>query len=562
MMDKPDSSGGSYYAFEDEDDPSTVEEIDIETKDEEEVFLRKRGTWLSSLMPQAEIEDSPSQEPINEQKLSQFRLFALCVMWFGRAALWATVSIILLPKQVITILGISEDEDDDDNSNSNYKGTLLGVLTLVGAVVGIFAFPLFGSLSDKLQPKKCVWPVPFGKRRPFMFFGALATFVSCVLLGLSGQRGIYWAIPVAITWAGLSFSDAVCSAPYMALIPDLVSKTQFGASSGWMGTMNMLGNITIVGFGFLVPVISVAGVYSLLGALYLFTTLFTIIFTVEGKFVIDVSNLDSMYNESVDCIPGGWSTIGFLKSMVAPFKDKNFRWVFWTRFLFTAGFQIVSQYLEFFLDDVVERPYSLGFFELNDPVEAASVFIGIITIGSLASALASGILSDFFGRKPLIYISGGCMSVVTIVLIFCKTYWILTLFGFVFGVGYGCYISVDFALVSDVLPNKSEYGKDMGVWHNSWLVPVVIIPPMSGIALDILQDHSAESGVFSNFGYKTIFFVATIFLVLAVVFISKVDVGSERRPKVERVEEEPDVLYTSEIELEELSGEPEDLSKD
>ena len=37
--------------------------------------------------------------------------------------------------------------------------------------------------------------------------------------------------------------------------------------------------------------------------------------------------------------------------------------------------------------------------------------------------------------------------------------------GIVFGLGYGAYISVDWALATDVLPSMDDYARDMGVWH-------------------------------------------------------------------------------------------------
>ena len=35
----------------------------------------------------------------------------------------------------------------------------------------------------------------------------------------------------------------------------------------------------------------------------------------------------------------------------------------------------------------------------------------------------------------------------------------------VIGIGYGLYVTVDFALLLDVLPNEETKGNDMAVWH-------------------------------------------------------------------------------------------------
>ena len=42
-----------------------------------------------------------------------------------------------------------------------------------------------------------------------------------------------------------------------------------------------------------------------------------------------------------------------------------------------------------------------------------------------------------------------------------------------FGVGYGLYLAVDFALVMDVLPRKEDRARDLAVWHqvcHAWIM--------------------------------------------------------------------------------------------
>jgi hypothetical protein len=64
--------------------------------------------------------------------------------------------------------------------------------------------------------------------------------------------------------------------------------------------------------------------------------------------------------------------------------------VFWTRFLFTAGFQVITQFLQFFMRDAVPRPFEFLGLSLDDPEAAVSFFVGMVTLGSVVSALLSG----------------------------------------------------------------------------------------------------------------------------------------------------------------------------
>ena len=92
-------------------------------------------------------------------------------------------------------------------------------------------------------------------------------------------------------------------------------------------------------------------------------------------------------------------------------------------------------------------------------------------MGAIVSTLAAGVLSDRHGRKLMVYISGGIMGVVGLIFVFFHSFVLAVLMGVVFGLGYGAYESVDWALASDVLPSMDDYAKDMGVWHVAMVLP-------------------------------------------------------------------------------------------
>src|SRR5690606_4267911 len=60
----------------------------------------------------------------------------------------------------------------------------------------------------------------------------------------------------------LAFADAIASAPYSALIPDVVPVSQYGAASGWMGVLTMIGNLLGGGgTGFIIAYLHIIGIY-------------------------------------------------------------------------------------------------------------------------------------------------------------------------------------------------------------------------------------------------------------------------------------------------------------
>ena len=93
--------------------------------------------------------------------------------------------------------------------------------------------------------------------------------------------------------------------------------------------------------------------------------------------------------------------------------------------------------------------------------------------------------------------------------------------GLVFGLGYGAYTSVDWALACDVLPSQHDYAKDMGVWHIASMVPQVVFLPLAGLLLDVFQRVGQSMG-FGQLGYTVVFALACVLFVMGTVFVVKI----------------------------------------
>src|SRR5205085_6661639 len=136
-------------------------------------------------------------------------------------------------------------------------------------------------------------------------------------------------------------------------------------------------------------------------------------------------------------------------------RDRDFAWVFVTRLVMMLGIYTVQDFLQFYMRDVVRVP---------NPEQQTTNFIIILSLTSLFSAFIAGWLSDRFGRKRMVYLSGGLMALVGLIFILTQSLPVVLAAGAIFGLGCGAYISVDWALVADVLPWHRSYARDMGVW--------------------------------------------------------------------------------------------------
>eukprot|EP01087_Luapelamoeba_hula_P008626 TRINITY_DN2171_c0_g1_i1.p1 TRINITY_DN2171_c0_g1~~TRINITY_DN2171_c0_g1_i1.p1 ORF type:complete len:520 (+),score=57.15 TRINITY_DN2171_c0_g1_i1:151-1710(+) len=420
--------------------------------------------------------DMGERDADGRQRVTQGEMLSMSLYWLGRSSMWAAISILLLPTQVERMVG------------HNYKGTGLGLVNLVATTCTVLGFPLMGDISDRTRPRTYCG-VEGGKRLPFLCIGAFMLSVLMLIQSLLGNEGVAWIIPYTLVFMGIEIGDAIASAPYLALYPEIIPQSQYGVSSGWLGTMAMGGNlIGGAGLGLAIGHIGVVGCYVFLAGLILVSLLGTLVKTRENTTDHDVvvslpspddSNNDNDNNgndnnnnngdqaESFEAFESQTKpfTLGiFLRDVISPFYNSNFRWVFGTRFLFTAGFVIILSFLNYAMKDAVESYDIVGIGTMPNADVAASIFVGLVLTGSVLSSLLSGVLSDKFGRKLLVYISGSLMALVPFLLLFTFNYSLMLPLGFLFGLGYGGYISVDFALITDVLPSANAYGKDLGIW--------------------------------------------------------------------------------------------------
>ena len=428
---------------------------------------------------------------ISQPRMSHLRQALLSLYWFGTNAHWAAILLITLPKQAFLIGGDA------------VKGQTLGTVLLIGAFVSMIVAPLFGALSDRITTR-------WGRRRPWIVLGTLMNVVGIFGLIYFPRPNDMSSLPlfiVAFMW--VEFWNNVATAPFSALIPDIVPPDQRGSASGWYGLMSMLGNFA----GGLSALIftrngetNLVAIYYFIAAALVFGMLGTVLFVKEPEVTRKLP-------------PFQWGE--FLRGLIEPLRDHDFRWVFWTRFLMVMGTFTVQEFLQFFMRDVVKDFSLFGKPRAPDAESAVSLFITGLVFGAILSSLAAGVLSDRFGRKFMVYISSALQAIVPIVFIFYAPFGLVVSLGLVFGLGYGAYQAVDWALASDVLPSQDDYAKDMGVWHVAFTFPQVIATPIAGFMLDKFQVVGAQSGA-PNLGYTVIFSLATLYFILGTVLVRQI----------------------------------------
>src|SRR5690606_32689926 len=108
------------------------------------------------------------------------------------------------------------------------------------------------------------------------------------------------------------------------------------------------------------------------------------------------------------------------------------------------------------------------------------VLILLYTVGMMLTAVVAGRMSDRSGRRKVFVITSGLIMAVAAVLLAVAPTWPMAIVAaLLLGAGYGVYLSVDAALITQVLPAATDRAKDLGVINIANSAPQVLGPALS-----------------------------------------------------------------------------------
>lgn len=362
-----------------------------------------------------------------------------------------------------------------DFSEADKEG-ILALVTGAGAAVSLVANPLFGTFSDRTTSR-------FGRRVPWVFIGALLG-----TLGLVGLAGAPSVAAMTLLWCLVQLGCNGALASTTAAIPDQVPVRQRGT----IGGLSSMGTVAGILVGAAIGAV-VTGNFRL-G--FIICAVGLLAGMVPYLFLANDHVLDPKYKDEFT-----WPN--FAKGFwISPQKYPDFAWAWITRFLVNVGNHLVTLYLLFFLTDAV------GF---ENPEFGVLILTGIYAVLTLITAVIGGKWTDKVGkRKPFVIASSAIIALAALILAFFPT-WTGALAGAaVLGIGYGVYLAVDFALLTQVLPSSASRGKDMGVINVANSLPQVIAPLIAWPLVTILG------------GYVTLYVVAAAIGLLGAVFVVKI----------------------------------------
>ncbi len=355
------------------------------------------------------------------------------------------------------------------------KEFVFGLVTGLGSAVSVVANPLFGALSDRTTSR-------FGRRVPWVAGGAVAGALALLLLSVADSVAV-----MVLAWC---LAQAALNAMYAALtatVPDQVPVAQRGVVGGWVAVSQTFGIVGGVG---------IATVTGGIAAGYVATAVVVLVLVVPYLLGSRDLRLDAAHRHP-------WDTGAFLRGFwLSPRRYPDFAWAWLTRFLVNLGNAMGTLLLYFYLDDAV------GY---DDPEAGVFVLTVIYALFIVASTVVSGAWSDRVGRRKVFVIVAGLVTGAAALTLAVTQTWPGALVGAaVLGIGYGIYLSVDFALCTEVLPDEEARAKDLGVINIANALPQVFAPFLGAFLIASLG------------GYVTLYAVAAAVCVLGSVLVTRI----------------------------------------
>ncbi|HTX92832.1 MAG TPA: MFS transporter [Anaerolineales bacterium] len=377
----------------------------------------------------------------------------------------------------------------------NLPNTVMGILGFVGLLVAMAVQPIVGVFSDRARTK-------LGRRLPFLIGGAVLIAASLFLLVAAPTL---WVLLLGVIL--IQFSSNILQGPWQALIPDLVPESQRGQASSLKGVMDILA--LVVGGLVAGKILSAgiarwgnAGVYfaaAVPAVVFFVFVIFTAIWA--GEKADAAATGEPVVTKSVGEALKGAFYVNFRENRI-------FGWWFANRILFWGSFIAINTFLINYLMDVIHMTQG----------DAQSFYgnLKLILGGALiVLALISGWLSDRIGRKPIMLASGLVAFAGAFFLLFVRSHTLITVAGAIIGMGIGAFITVSWALATDIVP-RAEAARYMGIANIATCIGSGVARLLGGVLIDPINKAlgSSTSGYLLLFALSTLCFLASALVII------------------------------------------------
>ncbi|MBW5424107.1 MFS transporter [Streptomyces sp. BG9H] len=385
---------------------------------------------LSARQDQIPPPDRPAGTPRGLMPLLLVGNTAMFTLYIG-------VGGVLLPLQIERI-----DEAD--------KVAMLGLVSGVSAVFATLFNPVAGALSDRS-----------GRRNPWILGSGLAAVGAMALLG-----GVDTVLLVTIAWCVGQAVVNVFQAALTSVVPDRVPLSARGKASAAVGLGMPLGSTigALLGSAF---ADHIRTGYLVLGA---FVALAAVLFTSFAR------EKPPTTTDRAEKAPLKRQFAAFLGAL----RHHDFRWAFIGRALLVLGYFCVFGYQLYILQDHIALPSGIS------PEGAVAILTPVNAVAMALSTVVGGVLSDRLNRRKLFVALSAVISAVALIVPAVSPTWpAMIVFAVLNGLGFGCFMAVDNALVSMILPSAEDAARDLGVLNMAQAGPQILAPFAASVIVSL-----------------------------------------------------------------------------
>jgi len=441
------------------------------------------------------------------RKFSSLQLLNFCIGFFGLQFAWQMR--IILSGPLTESLGASP--------------LLYGLIWLAGPVTGIVVQPIIGALSDNTFTR-------FGRRLPYLFFGALFGAIGLILLPKSeflsnifGSAHPDW-LALAIAAIFIWMIDACVNAaqgPYRALVPDNIDKTQHAVANSYLSFAIGLGSVVAAGTAPVLKMVfnyqmSTDAQFTMAGIAFMLGMLWTCLTFKENK----ISKEQLMEKKLEAKKTASKTFFENVKEFLVASPEVGkicliqfFTWIgLMSLLIFFTQYVVHILYGVPNLGDVAESIVAMYQAKQLEAQNFASICFAFFNLICFVVAIPIAKMAEARGNKRVHAVSLLSMAIAYILMAFMKTE--VTVFAAMglAGIGWASTLALPFAMLSKYIKEGTE-GSAMGIFNIFISAPQVLVCTLLAWFINI-SSYKMSDGLINNH-WEYAFIVGAIMLVLS-----------------------------------------------
>jgi MFS family permease len=362
-----------------------------------------------------------------------------------------------------------------------------GIVLAVEGFMGLIVPPLVGWYSDRIFTRA-------GRRKPFIIVGGFLAGFSLYMAYLLYSWGFAFEFFIFMI-SFFYFSMHLYTAPFRALMPDLIGFGERGKASGIITLLEVIGSLTGFILGSFLWDMDMSYPF-IMGAILIPLASVVTYTTIQERPLLEHQKRRVLEE-------------GILEYAIKMFRETDTIKFYTAQTFWWMGFEFIGMFFVGIAAQIL----------LGEPTEenihaitgTAVLLMGIFNIAAMFSALPGGIIYDKIGRKKAIIIGDAIFGISILTGLLATEYIHILIILIIAGLGWGMLLAASYPVIGDLLTKfkREEYnGRYYGVFEASRSLPIILGGIIGG-AIVMLSGND----------YRSLFPASAVIVLLAIPLI-------------------------------------------